>query len=303
MVRARTTNGVSPRVDLRAPTAAEDDVRDLVIRLTGTDAGIESLRRATDAQRRLRAMGSLGDWRHHVPEVVAAGDLSAWVFQTERALTGHPLTASSADIDVAHRDATAALRAIGALHAATAGPIDRAVAMQDWVETRLAVVARVATGTSASREGLAIMADVRRVRDEVTDAVGEVRSAGWIHGDLWAANVLTDAAGTIQGFVDWDSAAADELPEQDVLHLVLYARKLREHRPLGSVVADVLRDGWSPHDLGLLEHVVVTTGLARRPAVLLYWLRFVEANLRRQPHLERSPAWIDRNVTQVLACR
>ena len=303
MVRARTTNGVSAGVDLRAPTASDDGVRDIVIRLTRTDAGIASLRRATDAQRRLRAMGSLEAWRHHVPEVVADGDLSTWVFQTERALTGYPLTASSADLDVAHRDSTAALRAIGALHVATAGPIDRAVAMQDWIEARLAVVARVATRTAPSREGPQILADVRRVRDEVTEAVGEVRSAGWIHGDLWAANILADAAGTIQGFVDWDSAAANELPEQDVLHLILYARKLREHRPLGSVVADVLRDGWSPNDRDLLGHVVVMTGLARRPAVLLYWLRFVEANLRRQPDLERSPAWIDRNVTQVLACR
>ena len=85
-----------------------------------------------------------------------------------------------------------------------------------------------------------------------------------------------------------------------MFHLVLYARKLRRRGALGRVVADLLGGGaLDPRELEVLERAS-PPGLDLRSMTLLYWLRFVESNLRRQPGLATSERWIASNVGAVV---
>ena len=104
----------------------------------------------------------------------------------------------------------------------------------------------------------------------------------------------------MSGIVDWDSAEPDELAAQDVFHLVLYARKLRRREGLGAVVADLMAGrALDPLELAALERAG-SPGFEVRTMALLYWLRFVESNLRRQPVLATSERWLASNVGAVV---
>jgi hypothetical protein len=135
-------------------------------------------------------------------------------------------------------------------------------------------------------------------------------SAGWIHGDLWPANVLvTGDRPEVSGIVDWDSAEDDELAIHDRLHLAVTTRRLVERQELGPVIAGLLTGGgWTDDDRAVLDVQPGgglrdgVSGLLEPTALWLYWLRFVESNLARRPALARDRVWLAANVEQVLAC-
>lgn len=272
---------------------------DLVVKLARDAAPAASLDRTAAAQRLLREDPRLAALRPVIPEVVAAGRASGWTWLVERALSGRP--AASGRLDPAELARVATV--IGRLHAATARPVDPARATEAWLTVRLGVVERLvaaAAGPGAPRVGASVAGSLGAIRDELAADLQAPLSAGWIHGDLWAANVLFDGP-EVTGIVDWDSALDGELPEQDLLHLVLFARRARVGGSLGAALRTVLGEGWSPDELALLERAASTAGLAPRPALLLYWLRFVEANLTRVPALVGDRRWVEQNVLQVLA--
>lgn len=274
----------------------------LVLKVAMTTDAAASLRRAADAQRRLRSLDGLGPWRTLVPEVRGQADVERHPWVLETALTGRPL----ADLDPSGPDAAAghaaALASIAILHRATAAPVDGELASATWVDARLAIVRAMVREPSGWVPPSEAVRRLDAIAVELAAVVAGVTSASWIHGDLWAANVLLDEAGAISGFVDWDSAAPGELPAQDVLHLVLYARKRRERRATGEIIASVLRTGWDASDRALLELVATDADLAGRSGLILTWLRFVEVNVQRHPRLAASSDWLERNVGQVVAC-
>ena len=149
-----------------------------------------------------------------------------------------------------------------------------------------------------------------------SDLGGRTLDVGWIHGDLWPANVLVTAdGGPISGIVDWDSAERDELGLHDRLHLAVTTRRLVERKDAGAVIAGLLSNGsWTADDRLVLDLPAEDagglgdargeglSGLPARTALWLYWLRFVESNLARRPALASDRAWLTANVRQVLAC-
>jgi aminoglycoside phosphotransferase (APT) family kinase protein len=198
---------------------------------------------------------------------------------------------------------------IAAIHAASAvraAVID--LQLSTWVDRRVAIVRSI---LDAGRHPPAHAAALDQLGSELRSAVrGRKLSAGWIHGDLWPANVLVDQAShQLTGLVDWDSAAPDELPLHDLLHLALTTRRLVERRPLGAVVAELLQGaGWTPDDMAALgpgaeigDGPAAFDGLGAPTALRLFWLRAVEVNVDRRPALARQRAWVRANVVSVLA--
>jgi aminoglycoside phosphotransferase (APT) family kinase protein len=275
----------------------------LMVKVARTDAGHASLARSAEAQRAMTGIGTLGPWRAKVPEVRSDGEAGAWRFVVETILAGRPLSLPAPDDAGWSVAMAAAVAAITELHGRTASTDPNDGRRARWVERRVAVAAALgptlARGDAAVSQALGDgLIRLEALLGEQVDAME--LSAGWIHGDYWSANILVAGSGQVTGIVDWDSAERDELPAQDVFHLVLYARKLRRRGALGRVVADLLGGGGlDPRELEVLDRAR-PPGLDLRATTLLYWLRFVESNLRRQPALASSERWIASNVGAVV---
>ena len=275
----------------------------LMVKVARADSGQASLARAAEAQRALAGIAALGPWRAKVPVVRSDGQAGAWRFVIETVVAGRPLGLPAPDDPDWSVASAAALAAIDDLHRLTSSADQRDGRRARWVDRRVA--AAVALGPTLARRDpekrRTLEAGLGRVATQLDQIVDEMKlPAGWIHGDYWSANILVDGAGEVSGIVDWDSAEPDELAFQDVFHLVLYARKLRRRGALGRVVADLLRgEALDPRELEILERAS-PPGLDVRTTTLLYWLRFVESNLRRHPGLATSDRWVASNVGSVV---
>lgn len=128
----------------------------------------------------------------------------------------------------------------------------------------------------------------------------------WSHGDLWPGNIMIAPSGALSGIIDWDRARPSQLPLLDILHLLAYTRKMRQHNELGeTLVSYLLPAALAPAERGLVDEALAAYGLPAsaefwRAAVLLYWLRFTSANLARYPRLRDDAFWLSKNVFAVL---
>jgi len=281
-----------------------------LLRLADGEAARAGLAAEADVLARLDRTPALADWRSLVPEVLGTGVHERWQYVLETVLPGRTLRLH-ADPRRREHQLRAVVAAIAPLHAATfavetvtPGLVER------WVDRRIRSAAELLLPGPGERAGRDRLVGLQA---ELWATMGgrRVRTA-LVHGDLWAGNILVDGSeetarhdggqpsAAITGIVDWDSATEHELPAHDLLHLLLYGRRRLERRPLGHVVADVLRLGLRPEERALLEPHLAP-GLSERVLVLLYWLRFVEMNERRQPLAVRTGrAWRVDNVESVL---
>ncbi len=282
-----------------------------IVRLARSDPGIAGLRRAAAAQRALHAQPELSgpnDLASVIPTVLATGDSGPWAYTVETARPGRRLDDRHLVGEVVARGRITALAAVGSLHRATARSVAAETIRAAWIERRRALAADLlARRPGASRAALDTL--VEAAGAGLTD--GRSVRAGWIHGDLWAANILVDDRGLISGLVDWDSAEPDEEAGQDTLHLILFERRRRRHESLGQTVVSVLSTGWDASDRILLPEAGLDAGQEKgdtaepapdRSLVLRYWLRFLEANVTRHPELRTADGWLDQNLVAVLAC-
>jgi aminoglycoside phosphotransferase (APT) family kinase protein len=136
--------------------------------------------------------------------------------------------------------------------------------------------------------------------------IGRTVCTSRVHGDYWLGNVLFSGSRT-SGVVDWDAAGTTDLPLIDLLHLLLYTRRLLSGQELGEIISKQLLDGeWSRHERSLLRRYGgfgAHGSPCDRHALILYWLRHV-AHHARQEARPRGPAnrlWVRRNVRPVLA--
>jgi aminoglycoside phosphotransferase (APT) family kinase protein len=197
-----------------------------------------------------------------------------------------------------------AAEAIGVLHRATATTVPGDLSLAErWVDEHLSEL----VAHSGSQRSLASRFEC--LRDELHEALaGHSFSAGWIHGDYWLGNVLFAGEPLVpDGIVDWDAAGPIELPSHDLLHLVLYTRRLVTGQELGQILTGQLSGGsWSPEERRVLEgHGAWRQdgSLSDRHALLLYWLRHAALHARQQrpPVGYRYRLWERRNVHSVLA--
>ncbi len=225
---------------------------------SASTVGVTALTRAETALRLLAE-------RDLPPEVAAVlpappvvlGNRGQWTWLVQRSLPGEPADRLAEGGRAADREALLGTTAtvISALHQATAEPVDGVSTVPRWVRSRVELIAQLDP-----------------VMSQRVDALGERLSrhleertlpAGWVHGDLWPANVLV--AGdrhAVSGLVDWESAAPGEHPCQDVVHLVLMTRRLATGGSYGDHLRAALADGaaWSPAEASALVMAGIAPG-------------------------------------------
>jgi Ser/Thr protein kinase RdoA (MazF antagonist) len=232
-----------------------------------------------------------------LPSMLAAGEAEGHYVLVQRSLPGLAATASArltkSDVVVAE-----AARTISILHRATAySPRDVPC---EWITGPLARIARHGDRAEQVAHSLAGAA----ARAERVLGSGVLDGAR-VHGDYWPGNLLVagDEA-RVLGIVDWEQSNARGLAAADLLHLLLFTRKLRSRRELGSVITDVLHGApWTSAE----ERVLATAAPAllgpevARAALFAYWCGHVASNLDQSPTYSTSRRWMRSNVTAVAA--
>ena len=301
-----------------------------IVRVARSPSGQAGLERAAAALDQLHLRLAALELAALLPVPIAHGALPGRTWLAETALEGQSARSLLPDPERRRPMLVAAAQAIGGIHAATARPVAvDDIILDRWVTRRIRIVAEsLRRGRAASRAG-AEPALARVASTIAADLRDRTVSAGWIHGDLWPANVLVTGDGAVvSGIVDWDSAEDDELALHDRLHLAVTTRRLLERRELGPVIASLLSGGsWTDDDRAVLDDAPGggtgpdagpgdglsglsglsgpgdgLSGLSDRTALWLYWLRVVESNLSRHPGLATDRTWLTANVEQVLAC-
>jgi hypothetical protein len=272
-----------------------------VLKVTATDQGRHVLERETAVLTALHADDRLAGWRELLPRPQAQGILAGHTYRIDSALCGLPVAASRTAAPPMLLSAAA--EAIAVLHDRTATTVSGGPELAErWVDAPLGELMRHA------RRSRRVTYRLELLRDELRGAVGAGElGAAWIHGDYWLGNLLFSDGQSPTGIVDWESAAPLELPFHDVLHLLLYTRRLVTGRELGQLLYDQLRgEGWSAEERAVVNRHWAwpsSQSLSERHMLLLYWLRHVAGHARHQGSLVgyRYRWWERRNVLPVLS--
>ncbi len=252
---------------------------------------------------RLRLDPRLAGLGPALPQIRSFGHHDGVAYLLEEPLVGVRGDRLIRDPEVRSRFLTAAADWIGVLHGKTSErlAVDERL-IDSWIDRPAAAIAGSLAGRADGRRRLRALARLAaNLRDELTDQQVDV---GWVHGDYWAGNILGSADGSqILGVVDWDLAGRPELPLHDVIHLLLYARRLNGQLELGEVVASALdRPDWDATERAILETCnlgwPVDPEGARR-AITLSWLRHVGSFAADGSH-GANRVWLRRNVDPVL---
>ena len=272
-----------------------------VLKLAASEEGKRALGRETQVLRTLGADEHLGAWRDLLPKARAHGTLRGYVYRIDAALGGRAVTKPPAVS--APQLLSAATDTIAVLHEITATTVTGGEELaQRWVDAPLGELLRRAG------RGPRFADRLEQLRDELHGALASGSFfAAWIHGDYWLGNLLFDHSFSPTGIVDWEAASPLELPLHDVLHLLLYTRRLASGRELGQLLRDQLvQPRWSAAERTLLERQPAWEargGLTERHVLLLYWLRHAAVHARQHASRvgRRYRLWEHRNVLPVLA--
>jgi aminoglycoside phosphotransferase (APT) family kinase protein len=280
-----------------------DGVTGAVVKLPTTPEAAEALGRESGTLAELGADVRLGDWRALVPQPCAFGELLGQPYRIDCALPGQSVVDTARDHAAIARAQWQAAAQIDGLHRATAARVvvDERLAAQ-WIDAPLVSAFGRAWLTHSAADQL------EALRRELHEALeGRELFASWVHGDYWLGNVLFAPDGEeVEGIVDWDAAARVDLPVHDVLHLLLYGRRLRTGKELGGIIERRLAgEQWSREEREMLDRYGSWSHggvLSDRHVLLLYWLRHVGLHLSQQGASGgmRRRLWETRNVHCVL---
>lgn len=274
--------------------------RSFVVKVPWTAGGAEGLRRQAAVLATLRVDSRLPCLHPVLPRCVGQGEVEGRYYSVEEALPGVP--ASVIMLRRSNRGALlgAAAQLIGDLHAHTRQQILLdGTAVEAWVDAPLRRLEAFAA-TRPQRDRL--LEVLWRLREELADTLlGRTVLTSWIHGDFWPGNLLATRPGAlVTGVVDWDRAAACQLPLHDLLHLHVLARRMARGDELGDVVVRALHQGIE-EALGVPAGEVAAwlNGMPQRPALLLYWLRHILLFIDSEGDHD-NPRWLRGNVERVL---
>jgi hypothetical protein len=272
-----------------------------VLKLTATAEGKRLLERETSVLSALHCDARLDGWRGLLPQPRAQGTLNGYSYRVDSALGGVPvIIPTSVDRPVL---LSAAADAIAVLHTKTATTVRGGPDLsRRWVDVPMGQLLRHANGSKW------ISYRLETLREELHGALAdEELVATWIHGDFWLGNLLFSGGRAATGIVDWEASAPLELPFHDVLHLLLYTRRLVTRCELGQLLYDHMHGGgWSSEEQAVLHRYwswLSGVPLSPRHLLLLYWLRHVASHARQQGSQVgyRYRLWERRNVASVLA--
>ena len=272
-----------------------------ILKIATTPQGKRLLRHETEVLRALHADQRLDGLRELIPQPLANGLQRGRSYRLDSALGGRSVAAPSAA--VSRTLLGAAVETITALHNRTATTVAAGPDLAErWVDAPLRELVRHPSRSRWRTYRL------EQLRAELHGAVGTgTLTVGWIHGDYWLGNLLFSGDRSVSGIIDWDAASPLELPFHDLLHLLLYTRRLITGHELGELVCDQLQgQAWRADERALLrDHWPRRSAccLSERHILLLYWLRHAALHASQQGATlgYRYRSWERRNVLPVLA--
>jgi aminoglycoside phosphotransferase (APT) family kinase protein len=254
----------------------------------------------------LRQIQALDRFCALVPRSLAWGEFEGQAYYVETALPGRGAGDLLREKYAPTTLARDAVRTILELHSATA----ERQSVDEGVFAKLAGddLGRLRQGAQRWPETNLLVRRIDALEELLRSSLlGQDLPFSWVHGDYWPGNILVrPEEGSLSGIIDWDRASAQQFPILDVLHLMAYSHKTGRGTALGAeVVSYLLPAAFSDPERALLDEAFERLGLPNnatflRAVVLLYWLRFVAANLARYPSYEKDSAWMGDNVYLVL---
>lgn len=299
----RTVNDVTVvQIATKTGESAQESIA--YFKLAGSPPAAESLRHQKEILSTLRSDVRLKNLHPLLPRVLQDGTVEGTYYLIEEKLPGRNILTS---IDRTQNHAQimqTAAQAIDELHRSTAErvTIDRRF-LQRWVDDRLSLVRDSLTGHSPLNGRYSGAID--RATEEIYAALeGKQAVVSWIHGDYSPENILLGSDGkTVTGIVDWDQAAQYELPELDLIQLILAMRMQQKRREMGDVLRSLLGgDLLSPVEQEIIDRSVSSLQRDRldlRTLLLLTWLRHVTANLTKSTRYAGNWIWRTKNVEAV----
>jgi aminoglycoside phosphotransferase (APT) family kinase protein len=272
--------------------------RRVVVKLPCTVEAAETLRRQAGVLAVLGADRRLAGLRSMMPSVLGSGVLDGRSYWMEEALRGTPVTAATLRRSGSGSLLDDAVGFIGVLHDRTSEwtYLDKA-AIQGWVERPLRQIEVYATARPLADHLIEALGWLRA--DLMAALAGRLVRTCWIHGDFWPGNLLARGS-VVTGIVDWDRAAAHQLPLHDLLHTYFFARRLTTGEEFGDLVVRALH-GSIGEAVGRPADRVADWlgGIPARPAILLYWLRHISLFIDSEGHRDNQ-RWLGGNIDHVL---
>jgi aminoglycoside phosphotransferase (APT) family kinase protein len=199
---------------------------------------------------------------------------------------------------------TAAATAIGELHRiTTTAIIVDAGCLERWITEPLQQLRHVLEASPhAAKQGQAL----DRLAAELQNSLaGRQLAVSWIHGDFAPGNILVTPDGkAVTGIVDWELAGPGNLPQLDLVQLLLSARLAVQACELGEIVRQLLDDAaWTADECALLDKAQAALPgepVGKRALLLLCWLHHIAANLTKSTHYAKHRVWLAKNLIHVL---
>ncbi len=280
---ARTLQRLPTDSDVRVVAAVSEDGSRQLVKFGESATARARLARHVQAVATLRAMSQLGAWRRLLPVITHVAETTV----VERAILGVDGRRLPAD-----RVLSAATSALPPFYAATEGDVSDDL-LARWVEARREPLVKI-----AGDRGRAFTERLE------TTVAGRAARGGWVHGDLWAGNLLLSADGSsLTGIVDWEAAQPNDLPIADVAHLLVCLRMQASGRPLGTVVRRLAdgTDELTAAERRLLDGCLPSQADPLDDALLAHlgWLHHVAMRVGQTPK-GPSVIWVRRTVRPVL---
>jgi aminoglycoside phosphotransferase (APT) family kinase protein len=270
-----------------------------VVKMPCSGQGADSLRRQTEVLTALHRDERLAGWLDVVPRPRTYGEIAGRGFWVEDALDGRPVPAKALRSAEGGAILAAATRLIEELHSRTSTNWTvGGKEVAEWIDRPLRRLETFYTGRPRHDDHLV---GLQRLGVDLSTELADRRvRLSWIHGDFWTGNLLVRGP-AVTGIVDWDRAEPHQLPLHDLLHLAVFARRVRDGCELGDVVIRALRDGLvDAIGISSSQLDVWLDGVPPRTAILLLWLRHISLFIESEGHGDNRD-WVRRNVDNVLA--
>ena len=252
----------------------------------------------------VREDARLVEFSNLLPVVLADGSTNGHLYSLEQMIPG-----VSAQYCANHHQGCLSTLAVAAdairmLHIQTANTISVSPKMiSHWVDQRIAVLDKL---YEKPIPGFVSRSAIKRLQAELHSSfIDKNATVSWVHGDYWLGNIrVTPDGKTVTGILDWEQAAPDEIPQCDVLLLLVTTRMATTASEMGDVVTQLLSNpSWSAEEKAILDQAAKDfkfDPIDMRSLLLLTWLRHVSDEVAKTTHRATHWYWIYRNVEWVL---
>jgi hypothetical protein len=275
-----------------------------LLKVATTGFATESLQRRIETGERMWHDPRLAEWRAVLPPILAHGTAGGQGYVVKQKLAGVELRALAGQPDAFSAGQAAAVHTISQMHQRT-GHLHRIseAEMSRWVYAPARVLREF---SKANLQG----GNYDRPIDSLIKTLDAalLRRELWvarIHGDFAPGNILVKNDGSkVTGLVDWEMSVENDLPQLDIMQLLLSSRMLERRREMGDVVLGLIKsEDWSLHELALFARSREVTGndeLGTQALLLMCWLRQVADTVQKSKRYTTSWVWSIKNVEQVL---